>query len=648
MIVPPRPVPTEQGLAIEAHDLTRRFGDFVAVDHVSFRIERGEIFGFVGSNGCGKTTTMKMLTGLLPASTGAARLLGQPVTKGDLKARKQVGYMSQSFSLYTELTVRQNLTLHARLFAWPAAQIPARVRELVERFDLGHAIDDLAADLPLGLRQRLSLAVAVIHRPEILILDEPTSGVDPVGRDRFWELLVYLSRTEGVTIFISTHFMNEAERCDRIALMHAGRVLACDSPAALRQARGKSTLEETFISALGEASAGTSSVAPAFTARSAPPLNRTFSVRRMLAYLRRETLEILRDPIRLAFALLGPLLLMLVFGYGITFDVEHLDYAVLDRDQTTVSRTYLENFSGSRYFRERPPLHDYAELERRLQSGELRLAIEVPPRFSADLKRGRSPEIAVWIDGAMPFRADTVRGYVTEVHAQSLAQLARRGLGSETVEPAMLALRFRYNQDFKSIYAMVPSVIALLLMFIPSVSTALGVVREKELGSITNLYATPVTRLEFLLGKQLPYIAIALVNFFTLVAVAVLVFAVPLKAGLAPLACGALLYVTTTTGFGMLISAFTRTQIAALVGAGILTVMPAVQFCGMMMPVSSLEGAAAFIGRCYPTTYFMKISVGAFTKALGFSDLTVNYLVLAGFIPLLTFASLLLLKKQEP
>ena len=235
--IPPREAAETIDVAIEAQDLTMRFGDFVAVDRVSFRIHRGEIFGFVGSNGCGKTTTMKMLTGLLPATEGRAWLFGQIVNPHDLDTRRRVGYMSQSFSLYSELTVRQNLELHARLFQVPTAAIPGRVEEMVERFDLTQVIDALPGALPLGQRQRLSLAVAMIHRPEMLILDEPTSGVDPIARDAFWQILIHLSREDQVTIFISTHFMNEAERCDRISLMHAGRVLVSDAPSALIKKR---------------------------------------------------------------------------------------------------------------------------------------------------------------------------------------------------------------------------------------------------------------------------------------------------------------------------------------------------------------------------------------------------------------------------
>ena len=658
LVVPPRR--SEDGVvAIEAHALTRRFGAFTAVDHVSFRIERGEIFGFLGSNGCGKTTTMKMLTGLLPASVGEARLFGQRVDTQALQTRKRVGFMSQAFSLYTELTVQQNLELHARLFHLPTDRIPARVQQMLEHFGLCDVRHTLPDSLPLGIRQRLSLAVAVIHEPEILILDEPTSGVDPVARDRFWELLIDLSRQQGVTIFISTHFMNEGARCDRISLMHAGKVLAQDAPAALLRARGVETLEEAFIAYLEEATAaeqdaGTSTStaacesAPAQPAAPPPERWRRFSLRRLWAYAQREAMELRRDPIRLAFALLGPILLMITCGYGISFDVEHLTYAVLDRDRSPESRAYLEQFGSSRYFREQPPIAHYTDMEHRLRSGSLTLAIEIPPDFGRDLKRGRQPEVGVWLDGAMPFRAETSRGYVEGVHQASMAELARRESGQEPPGlPADIAVRFRYNQEFKSVFAIVPGVIMLMLGLIPTMMTAVGVVREKEMGSITNLYATPVTGLEFLLGKQLPYAALAFASFVSLLLLGLVLFQVPVKGSLAALIVGAALYVVATTGFGLLLSTFIKTQVAAIFAAGILTTLPAMQFSGFLTPISSLSGSARLMGQVFPSTYFQQISIGAFTKALSFADLAISMVALGALVVGYLMLTLALLKTQE-
>ena len=652
LVVPPRKHSGDGIPAIKAEGLTMRFGDFTAVDHVNLDIERGEIFGFLGSNGCGKTTTMKMLTGLLQATEGEARLFNHIVDTKDLSTRKRVGFMSQGFSLYTELTVRQNLELHARLFHLPVEGIPDRVAEMIKRFNLKSYEDEISVKLPLGIRQRLSLAVAVIHAPEMLILDEPTSGVDPVARDQFWELLVELSRRDYVTIFVSTHFMNEAERCDRISLMHAGKILASGTPESLVKASGKNSLNDTFIDYLKEAAGdqdvGVNSSQPDTLFQSKVAHNPVFSLVRLFGYVYRETLEIWRDPVRLTFALLGTAILMFIMGYGLTLDVDDISFSVLDRDQTPESRDYIENISGSRYFIERTPIVDEADLERRMRSGELSVTFEIPPGFGKDLKRGRVPKVAAWIDGAMPFRAETMGGYVKGLHYSYLIDLAVRNYGIVAqTGTADIEARYRYNQDFKSLYAMVPAMIPLLLIFIPAILMALAVVREKEMGSITNLYATPVTKFEFLLGKQLPYIGVSMISYFGLVVLAVFVFDVPIKGSFIALTVAALIYVTVTTGLGMLMSAFTNTQIAALAVTAIVTLLSAINFSGMTHPVSSMEGVGAVIGTYFPTTYFLIISRGVFTKALGFAELQQYFWALLAFIPILTAMSLILLKKQE-
>jgi len=373
-----------------------------------------------------------------------------------------------------------------------------------------------------------------------------------------------------------------------------------------------------------------------------------FSPGRLWAYTLRESMEILRDPIRLSFAFLGTALLLLVLGFGISFDVEDLRFAALDRDRTPESRTYLEAYGASRYFTKQPALASHAEMDRRMQAGDITVAIEIPPAFGRDLTRGVNPEVSVWVDGAMPFRAETVRGYVEGLHQAYLTDLARRTRGEVPVTGAVtVEARYRYNQAFLSSNAMVPASIAILLVFIPAILTALGVVRERELGSITNLYVTPTTRLEFLLGKQLPYIAIGMANFAAMTLMALFVFGVPVKGSLIALSLGALLYVAATTGIGLVISTFTRSQLAALFGTAIGTMLPATQFSGMTQPVSTLEGPAALIGQVFPTSYFMSVSVGAFTKALGLVDLIPELLALAVFFPVLAIASALLLPKQE-
>ncbi|WP_296699651.1 ribosome-associated ATPase/putative transporter RbbA [Thiocapsa sp. UBA6158] len=656
LVVPPRTQGGDGPLAIRAEGLTRRFGDFTAVERVSFSIHKGEIFGFLGSNGSGKTTTMRMLTGLLPATEGEAWVFDRPVDAEDTALRRRLGFMSQSFSLYGELSVRQNLDLHARLYRLPAKDIPARIAELAERFDLARVIDARAEALPLGVRQRLSLAVAVIHAPELLILDEPTSGVDPIARDGFWEQLLMLSRDQGVTIFISTHFMNEAERCDRLSLMHAGRVLAEGTPADIKSRQGAATLEDAFIAYMeqGAADAGEKTVADREAVRdpALPPLHPRsrstgFSLRRLWAYARREGAEIRRDPIRLAFALLGPVIMMIAMGYGISFDVDEIAYAVLDHDRTPASRDYLEHFAGSTWFSEQAPLADAEQMWRRLASGRLAVAIEIPPGFGRALTGGSGSEVGFMIDGAVPFRSDSIGGYVEGVHRGYLEARGADPSAGPSASPVRVETRFRYNQDFKSVYAMVPGILMLLLIMIPATMTAVGVVREKELGSITNLYATPTKGGEFLLGKQLPYVGLALLSYLMLLLMALFLFRVPLAGSLLGLTLGAVLFVFASTGLGLLMSTFMRTQIAAVFGTAIVSSMPTILFSGMLVPVSALTGPARIMGYGFPSAWFNHVSVGSFTKGLTVGDLWLDYLVLAAFGLAFFLLGLVLLRTRE-
>src|SRR6516165_4833451 len=398
--------------------------------------------------------------------------------------------------------------------------------------------------------------------------------------------------------------------------MDSGRVLATDAPLGLIVARGAATLEEAFISYLEEATgsrgiattaepaAAAPETAGASGAERPPSSGSSFSLRRLVACTIRETPELVRDPIRLGFALFGTTFLMLVFGFGISTDVNSLTFAVLDHDQSHESRAYLEELRGSSYFVEKPSLTDYADLEKRLASGDIGAGIEIPPGFGRDIARGRSAWAAAWIDGARPFIAQTIRGYLEAMHQLYLADPAVKTTQQALPQAADVAVRFKYNQDFQSVYAMVPAQLAMQLALFPAILMALAIVREKELGSITNLYVTPVTRLEFLLGKQVPYVGLAMVNFALMFTMALFVFEVPLKGSFLTLLLGTLIYVSATTAYGMLVSAFARTQIAALFGTAILTVLPATMFAGMMVPVSSLSGMARIMGRLFPMTYF--------------------------------------------
>ena len=724
--------------AIEAEHLSKRFGDFTAVNDVSFRIAQGEIFGFLGSNGCGKSTTMKMLTGLLAASDGSARLLGKPVAAGNLETRMQTGYMSQAFSLYEELSVRQNLVLHARLYRIAQA---AAIDGVLRQFELAEHADSLPAALPLGVRQRLQLAAACLHRPKVLILDEPTSGVDPAARDMFWQYLLQLSRQERVTIFVSTHFMNEAERCDRISLMHRGRVLAVGTPAELVQRQQAASLEESFIRFLeqdearesgqpesvetvaadkgqkqpentetGTASNLSGSLKPSDGGRQPEnaaedvsgclngsqnadqkqpenlaraveavaeqrqpetpkpntannlsgslksakgskqpekprPRGLRYWLAMVLTFALREGRELAGDRIRLMFALLGPLIYLFAGSLGISYDTDQLDFAVLDQDQSRYSRELVREFEGSAYFRRAADLSRREDIAAELTATRVELVIEIPPHFGRDLLAQRRPQVAFYIDGAMPQQGENIAGYAQGIAAGYALSLYR----TYGIQPAGadLDMRFIYNPTFKSINALAPGFLMLALVMIPAMMTALGVVREKEIGSIMNLYSSPASSLQYLLGKQLPYVALSMGAYVMLVAVIVLVLDVPVKGSLAALTAGALCFVLATTAFGLLVSAFVRSQVAAIFAAAILAMIPAMNFSGMIYPFSTLSGSGYWIGRGFPASWFQMVGLGVITKGLLWRDVYPIFgVLLAFFLGYLPLAALLL-KKQE-
>ena len=658
LVVPPLGSEADNDISIEAEGLTKQFGNFTAVDHVSFRIRRGEIFGFLGSNGCGKTTTMRMLTGLLPATSGEARLFGKPIDGSSMEIRKKLGYMTQLFSLYNELSCRQNLELYGRLYGLSEQAVKTGVKEMLDRFDLNGVADFLPAELPLGIKQRLSLAAAVIHHPDILILDEPTSGVDPVARDGFWELIIELSRRDKVTVFITTHFMNEAERCDRISLMHAGKSLACDTPAGLVAKRGAPSLESAFIGLLEEAGDGVTDggsetvLTGGAAAEAAPPAEKDeskkwFDFQRFYTCFWRELLELRRDRIRTTLALFGAMILLVVMGYGLNMDVENIDYAVLDNDRSVLSSEYLMSLSGSRYFEEHDPVTSYDEIDRRLKNGELSMVVEIPPGFSRDVQRGANPEIAYWIDGSEASNAETINGYVNALHLLWRKNRADAEPNTKRKDSLSIQNRYRYNPDVKSLPAMVPAVIPILLMMIPAILAALSVVREKELGSIINLYVTPLRRSEFLLGKQLPYVLFAFASSILLTLMAVFFFDVPLKGSPVVLLVAFFVYCVLSTGLGMLCSSVTRSQIAVIFLAMVATILPAVQLCGLINPVENSLSVDGIIGHIYPTTYMLLISRGVFNKGLYLSELIGPLLVMTAEIVVVSGIGIMLQKKQE-
>jgi len=244
--VSPTVPPEVKESAVLADGLTRRFGDFVAVDHISLAVRRGEIFGFLGANGAGKTTAIRMFCGILAPSGGEAWVDGIPVSTGAERIKRRIGYMSQRFSLYDDLTVEENLTFYGGIYGLSQGEIRDRGGSLLERLGLGEFRRRMTASVPLGFKQRLALGCSVIHEPSILFLDEPTGGVDPVARRKFWDL-IYETADRGTTVFVTTHYMDEAEYCGRVSIMVDGRIVALDSPEGLKERTGRETMDAVFL-----------------------------------------------------------------------------------------------------------------------------------------------------------------------------------------------------------------------------------------------------------------------------------------------------------------------------------------------------------------------------------------------------------------
>ena len=364
-------------------------------------------------------------------------------------------------------------------------------------------------------------------------------------------------------------------------------------------------------------------------------------------FARREGTELLRDHVRTFFALFGPVILMTALTWGVSFDIKNLTYAVLDHDHSAESRAIIEPLAGSRYFNELPPLTDESQLLDRLANREAKLTIDIPPNFGRDLLRDRHPEIHYHIDGAESFNAANINAYIPAILAAYTREQARaRGI---TLPPpaASLEPRYAYNQDFKSVNAIAPGVLMLALTLFPAMMAAVGVVREREIGSIANYYTSPASRLQYLVGKQLPYIATAMLSFAILYLMMRYWFGLPMKGSLAALTLATLLMSCTSTAIGLLFSTFTRSQVAAIFLTAIATIMPALNFSGFLVPVSALEGGAHIFGKIIPSTWYAVTTTGTFSKGLGVHELHREILLLALYYAVFLTAACLNLKKQE-
>jgi ribosome-dependent ATPase len=625
-----------QPIVIEAKNLTKNYGEFVAVDNVNFNITRGEIFGFIGPNGCGKSTTIKMLTGLLDSTFGEAELFGKRVIGGDLETRYAIGYMSQNYSLYEELTIEGNLRLHCGLYKLDRSNgVDDLIHRSLETFDLLKYASSFPKNVPLGIRQRLQLAVACLHNPKILVLDEPTSGVDPIAREVFWQHIYRLSRDENVTVFITTHYMNEAEKCDRVSLMYGGKILTIGSPDEICQKKNVHNLDSAFISYLEDERAVNEAALPQVKSDEieldismdkfdyiVDGLSKHFGydVGYVWAIIRREFVELSHDKMRLAFSVFGPVFLLIVTSLCISFDLQKVRFSVIDRDQSYMSRKLIEAFDGNTYL-ESMELDEKESSATYLNNHNIQLLIEIPENYGRNLLKGNSPEVGIFIDSTVPILSNSIRALADGIILNYQISVKTAATTRNIPMPVSIEDHYTFNQEFESIIVITPGALMLSLFLIPTMMTALGIVREKEIGTIINFYSSEISPGAFLVGKQFPYIVLSLISFLLQLTIITLLFDVRVQGSILGLILGFVLFSFSATSLGLLISVLVNSQVAAIFGAAIICLTIATNFSGFLYPVSILTGMSYIAAISFPSTWFQFITVGAISKGETFSDL---------------------------
>lgn len=377
---------------------------------------------------------------------------------------------------------------------------------------------------------------------------------------------------------------------------------------------------------------------------------------RVISIMSKEWREISRDRLFLALAFVVPVSLMITFGYGVNLDVEKIPFSILDYDKTDLSRDYLHRFITSRYFDYKGDVSSEREFELLLATSKIRFAIIVPPKFKENLSAGRPAAVQSLIDGTFPFRTSTSKGYVIAINAafnnELLTGYISRRLGVSTekaaaiVQPVKVQLRYLYNQELKSIWSMAPAMMMFVLMTTPPFLTALGIVREKENGSIYNIYTSTVSRAEFLMGKLIPYLCISIINMFILWLLAIFLFGAPFKGNLLFYFFASFLYVTCTTGIGLFVSLLVRTQIAAMMLTIVVTLVPSVLYSGLLVPIVSMNPLSSFQAHLFPAMYYTDIALGSFLKGVGLEQLWGKVLALAIYMIILWIASFLLFHKR--
>jgi ABC-2 type transport system permease protein len=628
---------------VEAHDLVRKFGQFTAVDHVSFEVRRGEVFGLLGPNGAGKTTTFRMLCGLLSATGGTLRVAGVDLRRARASARQRLGYVAQKFSLYGQLSMSENLDFFAGAYGLRGHRKQQRVDWALDKFQLESFANSPCGQLPGGYKQRLAMAAALLHEPDILFLDEPTSGVDPLARREFWQRITALA-AQGVTIIVTTHFMEEAEYCDRVAIMDAGHILAQGTPAEIRarahpQPGREATMEDAFIGIVEDARGGRAESAEGRAAKIDYGVNRDWmpaKARRVSTLVQKEVWQMFRDASSIAIGIVLPVVLILLFGYGLSLDVKDAPLAVVLEEPTPDATELAASFRMSPYFHARL-MTSMPEAETLMRAREVDAIVRIRQNFDRRLMLGDA-EVQLLLHGTDANRARIIETYAQGAIGQWAAGQAAQGQ-SVVAGPVAIENRLWFNEANESRYFLVPGLIVLIMTLIGSFLTALVMAREWERGTLEALFVTPVRVGEILLGKTIPNFALGMVGLALCVVTARLLFHVPLRGSLVLLTGASMLYLLVALGIGLLISTAVKSQFVASQITILITFLPAMMLSGFLFDLRSMPTAVRMITYILPARYFVAVLQTVFLAGDVWSVIVPNVCVLAVMATVLSLAA---------